>query len=50
MCKVLERKGWELQRISGSHHIYQKSGVVGNVSVPVHGAKKFKKKALRRAS
>jgi predicted RNA binding protein YcfA (HicA-like mRNA interferase family) len=36
-CRLLERKGWEKKRISGSHHIFAKSGNSSRVSVPVHG-------------
>jgi predicted RNA binding protein YcfA (HicA-like mRNA interferase family) len=35
-CKLLERKGWELVRINGSHHIYIKKGTTYRISVPVH--------------
>ncbi len=35
-CKILEKKGWELARINGSHHIYTKKGTVYRISVPVH--------------
>jgi predicted RNA binding protein YcfA (HicA-like mRNA interferase family) len=35
-CKVLEKKGWLLLRINGSHHIYGKTGSVVRLSVPVH--------------
>ncbi|WP_416212046.1 type II toxin-antitoxin system HicA family toxin [Nostoc sp. ChiVER01] len=23
LCKIVEQKGWVLQRITGSHHIYE---------------------------
>ncbi|MGF1674058.1 MAG: type II toxin-antitoxin system HicA family toxin [Rivularia sp. (in: cyanobacteria)] len=36
MCKILERQGWELKRITGSHHIYSKEGIDEIISVPVH--------------
>ena len=36
-CKVLERNGWELARINGSHHIYKKEGEFALPTVPVHG-------------
>ena len=36
LCKALERKGWNLIRISGSHYIYGKLGA-RSVPVPVHG-------------
>jgi len=34
--KVLERKGWILLRVQGSHHIYGKPGSQIRLSVPVH--------------
>ncbi len=36
-AKLLERKGWELRRTSGSHHIYAKEGNPARISVPTHG-------------
>lgn len=36
-CQLLERKGWMLKRINGSHHIYSKAGNAARISVPVHG-------------
>lgn len=35
-AKVLERHGWSLLRIKGSHHIYGKPGSEVRLSVPVH--------------
>lgn len=37
LCKVVERNGWELKRVTGSHHIYSKKGVKAILSIPVHG-------------
>lgn len=45
-CKVLERRGWALRRIHGSHHIYGKDGSVVRLSVPVHGTKALKRGLL----
>ena len=42
-AKVLERKGWQLLRIQGSHHIYGKSGHIDKISVPIHGNQPLKK-------
>ena len=42
-CKILEARGWRLRRISGSHHIYIKTGVPARVSVPVHGGEVLKR-------
>ena len=36
-CKILTKKGWLLIRITGSHHIYRKTGIPIAISVPVHG-------------
>lgn len=41
-CKLLERKGWKLKRISSSHHIYVMIGRAERISVPVHGNKDLK--------
>lgn len=35
-CKILERNGWKLARINGSHYIYLKFGSDLRISVPVH--------------
>ena len=35
-CKIVERYGWELKRITGSHHIYAKEDVAVILSIPVH--------------
>ena len=36
LARALERKGWALLRIHGSHHVYGKEGSVVRLSVPVH--------------
>ncbi|MHC5937523.1 type II toxin-antitoxin system HicA family toxin [Nostoc sp.] len=36
LCKIVEQKGWVLQRITGSHHIYENPGVEKILSIPVH--------------
>jgi len=40
--RVLERRGWILRRVHGSHHIYGKDDSVVRLSVPVHGNKPLK--------
>jgi predicted RNA binding protein YcfA (HicA-like mRNA interferase family) len=42
LCKLLEREGWLLKRINGSHHIYSKPGQDKILSIPVHGNKNLK--------
>lgn len=46
-AKLLERKGWELRRVNGSHHIYAKGGSVDRISVPIHGNTPLKTGLLR---
>jgi predicted RNA binding protein YcfA (HicA-like mRNA interferase family) len=45
-ARAVERRGWVLLRVSGSHHIYGKSGSVVRLSVPIHGNKPLKKGLL----
>ncbi len=42
LARLLEREGWALLRIHGSHHIYGKSGSIVRLSVPIHGNKPLK--------
>ena len=42
LAKVLERQGWKLLRIQGSHHIYGKKNSEIRISVPIHGDKDLK--------
>ena len=37
LARLLERHGWALCRVQGSHHIYCKPGVKARISVPIHG-------------
>jgi predicted RNA binding protein YcfA (HicA-like mRNA interferase family) len=37
LCKIVERSGWVLKRVTGSHHIYAKKGISAILSIPVHG-------------
>jgi predicted RNA binding protein YcfA (HicA-like mRNA interferase family) len=41
-ARILERHGWALLRIQGSHHIYGKSGSRSRLSVPIHGHRALK--------
>lgn len=41
-CKLLEARGWTLKRVSGSHHIFLKTGHRERIVVPVHGSKPLK--------
>ena len=47
LLRILPRKGWELRRVHGSHHIFCKAGRIERISVPVHGNKPLKVGLLR---
>lgn len=34
--KLLEKYGWKLARVKGSHHIYLKADNPARISVPIH--------------
>jgi len=36
MLKTLQRDGWNIVRVSGSHHILQHPTKSGNISLPMH--------------
>jgi len=45
--RIIERRGWTLLRINGSHHIYGRIGSIVRLSVPIHGNKPLKTGLLR---
>jgi predicted RNA binding protein YcfA (HicA-like mRNA interferase family) len=47
LAKLLERHGWVLMRIHGSHHIYAKPGSPVRISIPIHGNKPLKTGLLK---
>lgn len=36
LCKIVEQRGWVLQRVTGSHHIYENPELEQILSIPVH--------------
>jgi len=46
-ARLVERHGWSLLRVQGSHHIYGKPGSVVRLSIPIHGNKPLKVGLLR---
>lgn len=46
-AKLLEKHGWKLLRVNGSHHIYGKAGQNERISIPIHGSQSFKFGLLR---
>jgi predicted RNA binding protein YcfA (HicA-like mRNA interferase family) len=45
--RMIEQRGWQLLRISGSHRIYGRSGSIVRLSVPIHGNRPLKTGLLR---
>ena len=45
--KLLEKRGWAVKRIKGSHHIYIKENNPARISVPIHGNKPLKMGLLK---
>ncbi len=46
-ARALERHGWQLLRVQGSHHIYGRAGSIVRISVPIHGNQTLKMGLLR---
>jgi predicted RNA binding protein YcfA (HicA-like mRNA interferase family) len=46
-ARLIERRGWQLPRMTGSHHIYVKSGSIVRLSAPIHDSRPFKIGLLR---
>jgi predicted RNA binding protein YcfA (HicA-like mRNA interferase family) len=46
-ARLVERRGWQLLRIAGSHHIYGRAGSVVRLSIPIHGNRPLKIGLLR---
>jgi predicted RNA binding protein YcfA (HicA-like mRNA interferase family) len=44
---MVERRGWQLLRINGSHHIYGKTGSIVRLTIPIHGNRPLKTGLLR---
>ena len=36
-ARLLEKHGWQLKRVKGSHHVYTKEGNPARISVRIHG-------------
>ena len=42
LAKLLEKHGWQLKRIQGSHHIFAKPGKIERISIPIHSNQNLK--------
>ena len=46
LARLVERHGWSLLRIRGSHHIHGKAGSIVQLSIPVHANRPLKRGLL----
>jgi predicted RNA binding protein YcfA (HicA-like mRNA interferase family) len=46
-ARIVERSGWKLLRVNGSHHIYGRPGSVVRLSIPIHSSQTLKSGLLR---
>ena len=37
LVRTIEEDGWELIRVTGSHHIYKHPAKPGRIVIPIHG-------------
>ncbi len=47
LAGLVERRGWTLLRVNGSHHIFGRPGSVVRLSIPIHGNRPLKTGLLR---
>ena len=47
LAKAITRKGWQLARVKGSHHVYVMEGRRERIVIPVHGSQPLKIGLLR---
>ena len=47
LARVIQRRGWVLARIHGSHHIFVMAGRRERIVIPVHGNRPLKVGLLR---
>jgi predicted RNA binding protein YcfA (HicA-like mRNA interferase family) len=40
--RLIQKRGWILKRVNGSHHIFTKEGQQERIVVPVHGNRPLK--------
>jgi predicted RNA binding protein YcfA (HicA-like mRNA interferase family) len=46
LIKILERHGWYVKRVRGSHHILRHPTIPDALPVPVHGSRPIKRGTL----
>ena len=47
LAQIVQRRGWTLARIQGSHHVFTMAGRRERIVIPIHGNQPLKKGLLR---
>jgi predicted RNA binding protein YcfA (HicA-like mRNA interferase family) len=47
LAKAIQKRGWSLARIKGSHHVFTKPGHRERIVIPIHGNEPLKLGLLR---
>jgi len=47
LARIIQRKGWLLARVHGSHHIFAMAGRRERIVIPIHGNRPLKVGLLR---
>lgn len=47
LAKAIQRKGWSLARVNGSHHVFVLPGRRERIVIPIHGNRPLKIGLLR---
>jgi predicted RNA binding protein YcfA (HicA-like mRNA interferase family) len=47
LARAVEKLGWELARVQGSHHIFKKLGQRERIVIPIHGNRPLKTGLLK---
>jgi len=46
LARLVARRGWNLLRINGSHHIYGKASSIVRLTIPIHANRPLKRGLL----
>ena len=42
LARVIQKRGWVLSRVNGSHHVFSKEGKRERIVIPIHGNQPLK--------
>jgi predicted RNA binding protein YcfA (HicA-like mRNA interferase family) len=47
LAQIIQRRGWTLARVHGSHHVFTMAGRRERIVIPIHGNQPLKRGLLR---